>query len=176
MIKRLFGKMFKKDKDEAVPETVPKQMPREVPKEMPIEPPKEMPPEPPKEMPSKKDLEISFATTTPDLVEMEPKGEVDVFIEGQKVDTYYLATNPAIIGRDPSQSNIIISELIVSKKHCTIHWENDTVTLRDNNSTNGVYVDNLRVKERELKDGDVIMLGKKGTVKLVFKKRSGGRR
>ena len=152
MFKRLFGKLFKKDKAVEIPETVPK------------------------EMPKKRDLEISFATTTPDLVEMEPIGEIDIFIEDQKIDTYYLATNPSIIGRDPSQSNIIISELIVSKKHCTINWVNDTVYLRDNNSTNGVYVDNQRVKERELQDGEVIRLGKKGTVKLVFKKRSGGKR
>lgn len=174
MIKRLFGKIFKKEKDEAVPETVPKQMPRQMPEETRSEMAKKIPRETPKEIPQNRDLEISFATTTPDLVEMEPMGMVDVYVEGNKVDTYYLATNPSIIGRDPSQSNIIISELIVSKKHCIIYWENDTVYLRDNNSTNGVYVDNLRVKERELKNGDVIMLGKKGTVKLIFKKRSGG--
>ena len=147
MFKRLFGKLFKKV--EEIPETVPKAMPK------------------------KKDLEISFATTTPDLVEIEPIGEIEVLIDNQKIDTYYLATNPSIIGRDPSQSNIIISELIVSKKHCTIYWENTTVHIRDNNSTNGVYINNQRVREQELRDNDVIMLGKKGTVKLLFKKRGG---
>ncbi len=147
MFKRLFGKLFKKV--EEIPETVPKAMPK------------------------KKDLEISFATTTPDLVEIEPIGEIEVLIDNQKIDTYYLATNPSIIGRDPSQSNIIISELIVSKKHCTIYWEHTTVHIRDNNSTNGVYINNQRVREQELRDNDVIMLGKKGTVKLLFKKRGG---
>lgn len=46
----------------------------------------------------------------------------------------------------------------VSGRHATLEIDN-VVRIRDNNSTNGVYVNGKRVNETELKDGDIIRLG-----------------
>jgi pSer/pThr/pTyr-binding forkhead associated (FHA) protein len=93
---------------------------------------------------------------------------LDVYINGRQANIHSLATETKI-GRDPSQSDIIISELIVSKLHCTIYSSGDDFYIKDNKSTNGVYVNREKISaDRQIKHGDVIRLGKRGTVTLVF--------
>lgn len=93
--------------------------------------------------------------------------EIDVFVNDEKINIHTLA--PATkIGRDPAQADIIIPELIVSKLHCTIYSRDDRFYIKDEESTNGVYIDNEKIEEQELNNGDTVLLGKKGSVKLVF--------
>jgi pSer/pThr/pTyr-binding forkhead associated (FHA) protein len=97
--------------------------------------------------------------------------EIDIYVNDEKTTTHPLAAETKI-GRDPAQADIIISELIVSKLHCTIFSSGNDYYIKDNNSTNGVYVNHERVTVgRKLENGDIIMLGRKGTVKIVFHKR-----
>jgi pSer/pThr/pTyr-binding forkhead associated (FHA) protein len=44
--------------------------------------------------------------------------------------------------------------------------------IKDNHSTNGTFIDNIQIIEQEINDNDIISLGKKGTVKIVFHKRN----
>lgn len=127
---------------------------------------------PEEDIQSNKKEDISFAVTRPDMEGAPSIGEIDIYINDEKIDTYKISQRPIIIGRDPSKSNIIISELIVSKSHCTIYNEDNNTFIRDNNSTNGIYMDNEKISEKELKDNDVILLGKKGTIKIIFHKTS----
>lgn len=104
---------------------------------------------------------------------IEPVGnvaEIDVYVNNEKTNIHTLATETRI-GRDPSQADIIISELIVSKLHCTIYSLGPNYFIRDEGSTNGVYLNNEKINEHNIQNGDTIMLGKKGTVKIVFNRR-----
>lgn len=95
-------------------------------------------------------------------------GKIEVLVGGQAIGTYLVTDNPLAIGRDPGQSLVIIQEPIVSKLHCQILVRQGQVFVRDLQSTNGVYVNEEKVGERQLQDNDVIFLGKKGTVRIVY--------
>lgn len=98
-------------------------------------------------------------------------GEIDIYVNDIKTTIHTLASETKI-GRDPAISDIAIPELIVSKLHCTIYPEGDHFFIRDNESTNGVYVNNERISiDQQLRNDDVILLGKKGTVRIIFHKR-----
>lgn len=102
-----------------------------------------------------------------------PSGyEIDIYVEGEKSRSYKITTDTRI-GRDPSQADIPIPELIVSKFHCTFCFKGDDVFLKDNNSTNGTYVNGKQIAEQKLVDNDLVTLGKKGAVRIVFHKRGG---
>ncbi|UCH95018.1 MAG: FHA domain-containing protein [Candidatus Aminicenantes bacterium] len=111
--------------------------------------------------------EISFDRRQTRIEEPGVVGEIDVYVNNEKMNIHTLAPVTKI-GRDPSQSDIIISELIVSKLHCTIYSQGERFFIKDNHSTNGVYINHQQITEQEIKNGDMILLGKKGAVKLVF--------
>ncbi len=54
----------------------------------------------------------------------------------------------------------IVSDERVSKIHCSISYENGQLVVRDNNSTNGITVnDQKKVTEKILRDGDILIIG-----------------
>lgn len=123
--------------------------------------------------------EISFKDTVVeksirDIEEsMELSGyEIDIYVEDEKSRSYKISTDTRI-GRDPSQTDISIQELIVSKFHCTIYFKGDDVFIKDNHSTNGTYVNGKQITDQKLANNDLITLGKKGVVRIIFHKRGG---
>jgi len=98
------------------------------------------------------------------------KIEVDIYVSGEKISTAKLDKNFIRVGRDPSQVDIIVAEPIISKVHCTFERAGSEIFITDNNSTNGVYINSIKTVKQQLKDGDIISLGKKGTVQLVIHK------
>ena len=58
----------------------------------------------------------------------------------------------------------------VSGHHARISWENDHYVVEDMNSTNGTFLNSQPVRKAELKDGDVILVGKHS---LEFRDRFG---
>jgi hypothetical protein len=97
-------------------------------------------------------------------------GKIEVIIGNQQINTYLVTDNPLTIGRDPAQALVIIQEAIVSKLHCAIFFRDGQIFIKDLNSTNGTYVNEEKVSERELHDNDIVFLGKKGTVKIIYHK------
>lgn len=95
-------------------------------------------------------------------------GKIEVRIGDQPISSFLVTDNPLPIGRDPAQSLVVIQEPIVSKLHCQIFARGGQVFVKDLNSTNGVYVRDEKVSEIELQDNDVVFLGKKGTVKIIY--------
>jgi len=91
-----------------------------------------------------------------------------VLVGGQQISSYLVTDNPLPIGRDPGQALVIIQEPIVSKLHCQVFARGGQVFVKDLNSTNGIYLNEEKVAERQLQDGDEIFLGKKGTVRVVY--------
>jgi len=95
-------------------------------------------------------------------------GKIEVLVGGQQISSYLVTDNPLPIGRDPGQALVIIQEPIVSKLHCQVFARGGQVFVKDLNSTNGIYLNEEKVAERQLQDGDEIFLGKKGTVRVVY--------
>lgn len=72
--------------------------------------------------------------------------------------TYPLAAQGLKIGR-ALENDIVLNHAIVSRHHAEIHQSGRDVWVRDTNSRNGVFVNRLRIKEEQLRDGDVIQIG-----------------
>jgi len=98
-------------------------------------------------------------------------GEIEIQHHNKKIRTTKVFNQELKVGRDPSISTVIVSEPTVSKLHCIIFTIEDKVMVKDNHSTNGTFVNNIRITEQEIKDNDIISLGKKGTVKIIFHQR-----
>lgn len=74
-------------------------------------------------------------------------------------------TQEVVIGRDAA-CEFRIDEHMVSRKHARLVKKWDTVTIIDLASKNGIYVNDERITEQVLNDGDRILLG---TLPLVFR-------
>lgn len=92
--------------------------------------------------------------------------EVDVLVNGVKQQTHSLYPGRLLVGRDPGQVDLVISELIVSKSHCTFLVSPTEVLLRDNGSTNGTYMKGEAVEECHISEDVLVSLGRKGVVQL----------
>lgn len=64
-----------------------------------------------------------------------------------------------IIGRDP-QCNLRPASAVISKRHCAVLVKNDQVFVRDFESTNGTFVNDIPVKgEHPIQHEDVLKVG-----------------
>ena len=68
------------------------------------------------------------------------------------VNSYYS------IGRNP-HCDIFLSHVTVSRKHAIIQIEDGVMTVKDNGSTNGTWVNGSIVPEAVLNEGDVLQIG-----------------
>ncbi len=109
---------------------------------------------------------------TPDLDKV-PGTEcgIEIFVNNEKTNFYPITTDTRI-GRDPAQSDISIPELIVSKSHCALYFKDNNVYIKDTGSTNGTFVNGRQVSDHLLQDNDMISLGRKGTVRIIFSRRA----
>lgn len=71
----------------------------------------------------------------------------------------------AVIGRDET-ADFEIKEYVISRNHAKIVRGEEHVTIQDLGSKNGTYVNNRRITEQELHDGDRIALG---TIVLIYR-------
>jgi pSer/pThr/pTyr-binding forkhead associated (FHA) protein len=63
-----------------------------------------------------------------------------------------------IIGRDP-EAQIPLDDHLCSRRHCEVVRQGTAITLRDLGSSNGTYVNEVRITEVQLKPGDVVHAG-----------------
>jgi len=75
----------------------------------------------------------------------------------QKGQSFPVGDNMTL-GRDPSNS-IVLQDQRVSRQHCEIWKENDNYKIRDLNSKNGTFVNNIRAKETILLSNSIIKIG-----------------
>ncbi len=80
------------------------------------------------------------------------------------LETEFVLDEMNAIGRHP-KNNIRLNDREISKEHAVIERHNGIFVLKDLRSSNGSYVNNRRVSEQPLKDGDEIQLG---SMKLFF--------
>ena len=63
------------------------------------------------------------------------------------------------IGRS-SENNIILDDITVSRNHALLSVSKENIKIADNDSTNGIYINNVIKNDSELKSGDKIQIGK----------------
>jgi len=115
------------------------------------------------------DFDLSIEKPSPLQKEDMIVGELDLVIRGKEISTTKITDQEIAIGRDPGQSNLIISEPTVSKVHCKLYSKENKIYIKDNESTNGIFINNKRITETEVKSNDIIFLGKKGIINLTFR-------
>ncbi|OGW60571.1 MAG: hypothetical protein A2638_01235 [Nitrospirae bacterium RIFCSPHIGHO2_01_FULL_66_17] len=76
-------------------------------------------------------------------------------LEGRE---YRLTNELYVIGRDP-ESDIVIDQREVSRRHAKIMRMASEYLLADLSSANGVYVNNLKLDRHVLAHGDVFQIG-----------------
>ncbi len=91
-----------------------------------------------------------------------------VVIAGQDLGKKFtLNQSSTLIGRSP-KTDIQLDEDSISRNHAIIANEGQRIVARDLGSTNGTYINDVPIKETELRDGDQIKIGR-----TIFKFLSG---
>jgi len=104
------------------------------------------------------------------VLEGEIAGSLTVLVKGEEIGTFNITTTPLIVGRDPASATVVIKNEIVSKNHLKILPKGDQFFIVDLGSTNGTFVNGQKITETLVKPEDMVQLGKRGNIKLVFKK------
>ena len=74
--------------------------------------------------------------------------------------TFTIGRNGLMIGRDPASCQVVIADDEISRLHAWIGYNDDgEVVLRDRNSANGTYVNQVRIQEKVLRETDEICFG-----------------
>jgi pSer/pThr/pTyr-binding forkhead associated (FHA) protein len=95
-------------------------------------------------------------------------GTLTLKVGGQLGKSHAIGEKGLIIGRDPTQCDIVILDPNVSRVHAWVTMKKGEVVLIDRGSTNGTYVNQVKVENAALKSGDIIQLGRKCNTSLVF--------
>ena len=82
-----------------------------------------------------------------------------VSIDSVVIKEVELTKERTTLGRRP-YSDIVIDNLAVSGEHAVIHMTDDGVEIEDVGSTNGTYVNAKAVTRQELRNGDIVEVGK----------------
>ncbi len=84
--------------------------------------------------------------------------------EGRKIE-FKTEMKTLDIGRDP-ECNLKIEDAVISRVHAKLIRKLGGIVLVDLESRNGTFVNNEKIQEKLLRDGDKIMLG---TIKLLYR-------
>jgi diguanylate cyclase (GGDEF)-like protein len=109
-------------------------------------------------------LEDVYPNLKPDAV---PKKAYLIVIAGNSVgEMYQIRKDSIVLGRDRN-NDIVVSDVGISRTHARIfNDEAGHLCIADHDSTNGTYVNGEPVKEKSLRDGDRIQLGRTTILKF----------
>jgi len=97
--------------------------------------------------------------------ELSAEGPVLIVRKGpQPGERFYLDRPKLTIGRDP-ESDIFLNDTTVSRDHAVLVIAAGEVSVHDESSLNGTYVNGVVVDAATLHDGDVVQIG---TFQMVF--------
>ncbi len=95
----------------------------------------------------------------PEPEKTAPKARVSFTGQNNSDVKFVEFSKSATIGRR-NTNDLIISDKAVSGNHCELTFVDGKVYIEDMNSTNGTFIDGERISRKELKNGDIIILGK----------------
>jgi pSer/pThr/pTyr-binding forkhead associated (FHA) protein len=83
---------------------------------------------------------------------------------GAQSGNRYVVDGLTTIGRHP-ESSICLDDVTVSRRHAQVVLDNGRYVVRDLGSLNGTYVNQIRIDELALEQGDELQIGK---YRMVF--------
>lgn len=91
----------------------------------------------------------------------EPDEKVRLTLGGMNSDDVRIVefSDKATLGRR-STNSVVISDNAVSGEHCRLTYSDGKVTVEDMGSTNGTILNGEKITVSEIKNGDVLILGK----------------
>ncbi|CAN5819651.1 hypothetical protein BH18ACI4_BH18ACI4_14760 [soil metagenome] len=95
---------------------------------------------------------------------------VSGLLAGQEFD---ITPGGSCIGRDSTLSEIVITDPRISKRHVWIGVKDGRVTITDQDSRNGTFVNDpksQRVTEIPLSEGDIVILGESDVARFEYQK------
>lgn len=111
--------------------------------------------------------ETETVLTEPISLEDVPEGTPGMFVVRQgpkRGSRIHLDSDQITIGRHP-ESDIFLDDVTVSRRHAEVRRVGDAFEVADAGSLNGTYVNQARVEQERLSDGDELQVGK---FKLVY--------
>jgi len=88
------------------------------------------------------------------------EGPVLVVQKGAEVgERFYLDGTDFTVGRDP-ECDIFLNDVTVSRQHARLVVSADGVTVTDEGSLNGTYVNDVLVDKARLQHGDALQIGR----------------
>lgn len=70
----------------------------------------------------------------------------------------YLLKDVLMVGRS-SECHVLIERDGVSRRHCSFHFQENKVVIRDLNSTNGTFLNGSKIREAVVRPGDKVLVG-----------------
>ena len=113
----------------------------------------------------------SFEETIAKRVELPvskgPKRSFILFLKGPLLGKLYpLEKGASVLGRS-NEADIVVDDQGVSRKHLKIKSKGENVIVKDIGSTNGTYVNSIRITEHALQNGDKIQISPSTIFKFV---------
>lgn len=93
-----------------------------------------------------------------------------IVISGKALGRKYLLDRKQVLVGRGETVQITLDEKTVSRNHAEFYRKNSQIMVKDLQSKNGIYVNNIKVMGSALKDGDLIRIGT-----TVFKFVGGGK-
>ena len=99
---------------------------------------------------------------------------ITVFRGGDRVGTESFSERHLVLGRDPTMADLVISSSKVSREHALVEHDGQRIFVHDLNSTNGIYLNGLRIDRAEVHPGDDLAVGEH-TLRLELQHGRSGR-
>ena len=82
-----------------------------------------------------------------------------VIVRGPQIGTSYrLDDKQLTVGRSP-QCDIFLNDMTVSRDHAIVFPREGQFVIKDNQSYNGIWINNESIEEAVLHDGDIVQIG-----------------
>lgn len=113
--------------------------------------------------PGETDILYKLDRPYPYSFDVNETGDLGYLISNSDGQQYKITKTPYFIGRAPDKTNCCIRHnIMVSRIHAYIVFYGERLCIRDNNSTNGTYLNGKKLNHediRPLSDGDIIIFG-----------------
>lgn len=109
-------------------------------------------------------MQIPMEAVFEDLPD-ERETHLDITCPGKEPERIKLGDDPLVIGRDSKDCEIYLPLKNVSRQHAKVIFNGEEYAVVDLESTNGTFVNNIRVSKCILRNHDLIRIGE---AKLLF--------
>jgi len=103
-------------------------------------------------------VDRTIITTFDEISKEKEKHAYIIFLSGPLMGKMHLLQEGTVVMGRVGDVDIPVNDLGISRRHCSIEYHKGKAILRDLESTNGTYLNGVKVPEAELRDGDKIQI------------------